>query len=191
MIRAGGDAGPLPSNSKGNRVMALRYPIILFFINGPVASVEDQRAAAKLGMGVRFRNATVVPADLSPGAIEKCDGVSGMVPASYSFYPSGDSVFGKWIEARDQGTLEFEFPEYKPPIRTKPEPADAPSLRHGSRTAVEFVPGEPVAPVPSPVPTPQPNPASAPAATPAPAAAPSNPNPPAPTTGWTANPPKS
>lgn len=121
--------------------MALRYPIILYFINGPVASVEDQKAAAKLGMGVRFRNATVVPPDLAPGAIEKCDGVSGNVPAPYTFYPSGDDVFNKWIEARDQGVLEFDFPDWKPPVKTKPDPVASPSLRHASRGAVEFNPG--------------------------------------------------
>lgn len=67
-----------------------KYPRILYFIKGVLPSDEAQDVADTLGPNVAFRNANFVA---ETGALEKCDGVAGEVPARYKeAYPTAEEA---------------------------------------------------------------------------------------------------
>lgn len=76
-----------------------KLPRILFFIRGPVPSLEQQLEAEDLSPArVSFRNADLV---LAEGALEVCDGVTGEVPARYKkAYPTAKKALEGFAEAR-------------------------------------------------------------------------------------------
>ena len=81
--------------------MSNKYPRILFFINGPSPSLDEQLAADQLvPCRVSFRNANFVP---NTGALEKCDGVFGdAVPERYKeAYKPAKEAIAAFVEKRE------------------------------------------------------------------------------------------
>lgn len=83
------------------------FPSILYFIAGPVPTAEEAAHAETFGPNVRYRNASVVPEELSPGSIEKCDGVAGSVPKAYSAIKKAEHVVADFIATRAQRAFAF------------------------------------------------------------------------------------
>lgn len=73
--------------------MIRKFPRILFFINGPLPTEEQQNEALEYGFNVAFRNADLISAD---GCREECDGVAGEVPERYADKPHADEALAAW-----------------------------------------------------------------------------------------------
>lgn len=81
--------------------MSNQYPRILFFINGPSPSLDEQLAADQLApCRVSFRNAQFID---KKHALEKCDGVFGdATPKNYKkAYPHAGEAIGAFVEKRE------------------------------------------------------------------------------------------
>lgn len=99
-----------------------KYPRILFFVAGVMPTEEDFAAAEKLGPNVSFRNASAVPND---GALEKCDGVAGKVPARYAeAFPTAEEAIAEYEAEKEAraALLEGDKPPAKPEPKAKPAP---------------------------------------------------------------------
>ena len=92
---------------------------ILFFIADMIPSLEESEAAAKLDANVHFRNASRVP---STGNLEICDGVAGVVPASYAnAFESAENAIQRRAEALKQAMEKHgETPAPKTNSKAKP-----------------------------------------------------------------------
>lgn len=80
----------------------LKYPYILYFIDGTMPSPDDQLAADQLSpCKVAFRNARLVP---DAGSLEKADGWFGdATPARYKKeYPHAEKAIKAFVEARQK-----------------------------------------------------------------------------------------
>jgi hypothetical protein len=81
--------------------MAITQPKVLYFINGPVPSPNDNVAANGLrgrGANVSFRNARYADGD-QHGAPEAADGVLGAIPESYKKHTTADEAMTKYEKA--------------------------------------------------------------------------------------------
>lgn len=80
----------------------LKLPVILYFINGPMPSEGDIKAAEKLEDKAKivFRNAYYVQ---DTDALEKADGVMGAVPPRYkeAYATADDAVKGYEKDKKD------------------------------------------------------------------------------------------
>jgi hypothetical protein len=75
----------------------IKPPFILYFLAGANTMPNDIVAARELKANVAFRNASKVPAE---GALEKCDGVAGAVPARYAAaFPTATQALAAYDEA--------------------------------------------------------------------------------------------
>lgn len=72
-------------------------PLILFFINGPVATPDEIEQGDNIpGARVQYRNAQMIhPED----PLEPCDGTFGAVPESYKDFPSAKEAVEKYSNA--------------------------------------------------------------------------------------------
>ena len=73
---------------------------VIYFINGPVPTVEQRNEAATLG--AVFRNALAIG---QTDYVEKCDAVAGCVPAAYRNIPmakAADDKSGNKGKAKDE-----------------------------------------------------------------------------------------
>jgi hypothetical protein len=80
--------------------MSNKYPRILFFINGPSPSLDEQLAADQLApCRVSFRNAKFVN---EKGTLEVCDGwFGGATPKGYKkAYPHAKKAISEFVEKR-------------------------------------------------------------------------------------------
>ena len=69
---------------------------ILYFIEGPLPTGEQQHEAANIRGDVSFRNALAVPEE-EVGCLEDCDGVAGKVPDVYAqAFPSANEAVAKY-----------------------------------------------------------------------------------------------
>lgn len=87
---------------------------VLYFVDGIAPTADQIVEANSLAAHVCFRNARAIPAE---GALEECDGVTGVVPQRYADkYPSAE----KAIEARAEALAKLaakagdESPASKP-----------------------------------------------------------------------------
>jgi hypothetical protein len=91
----------------------MKYPKILFFINGTTPSKKEVALAATFGPNVSFRNAKLIGAE----AMEFCEAVTGAVPEKYaSKYPSAKDAIAAFNKKLNEDVAEA-FEEDKP----KPE----------------------------------------------------------------------
>jgi hypothetical protein len=70
----------------------MKFPKILYFINGYTATTEEKIEAAQIPAHVVFRNATRVE---DTDSLEKADGVYGAVPNSYAHYDDARTALDK------------------------------------------------------------------------------------------------
>lgn len=78
----------------------IKQPVILYFINGPMPSEGDKKAAEKFDgkAKVVYRNAYHIQ---DTDALELADGVEGAVPPRYKeVFQSGDAAVKKYEEDR-------------------------------------------------------------------------------------------
>lgn len=78
----------------------LKYPFILYFIDGTMPTPDDQLAADQLSpCKVAFRNARLVP---ESGSLEKADGWFGdATPKRYKdAYPNAEKAIAEFVEKR-------------------------------------------------------------------------------------------
>lgn len=102
-----------------------KYPVILFFVAAAMPTAEDFEAAEQLGPNVKFRNASMVPAE---GCLEKCDGVAGQVPERYAeAFVSAEDAIAAYEEARKEGAQTPAAEALKPAKATAPKAADKPA----------------------------------------------------------------
>ncbi len=79
-----------------------RFPRVLFFTAGMLATEEEENAASKFFPNVSLRNAQMV-ASMPSSALEECDAVAGLVPARYAaVYPDvSDFEGGRLLRMSD------------------------------------------------------------------------------------------
>lgn len=87
--------------------MKSMFPRILFFLTGPVPTDEERVASEQFGPNVVFRNASVVPHELNPGAIEEHAGVAGAVPKAYAAAKRAEHAIEEFLRARAQRAFNF------------------------------------------------------------------------------------
>lgn len=75
----------------------MKAPRILYFIHGPMPTAAQAVEAESLGLGVVFRNASLIGPDENR---EKCDGVAGLVPAQYKSLPDAHTAIAAFKAAR-------------------------------------------------------------------------------------------
>lgn len=93
---------------------------IIYFIADGVPTEAEIEAARAYGFGVVFRNAAAIPADVSPGQIEECDGVAGLVPAAYKEkYKESADVAKESKKAEVKGRSAIEATATINPFTTK------------------------------------------------------------------------
>lgn len=94
-----------------------KNPRILFFVASAMPSEKDFAEAELLGSNVVFRNASVVPEE---GALEKCDGVAGCVPARYaSAYQTAEKAIA--LHKAEQQARAAKISEKLDNLPAKPE----------------------------------------------------------------------
>lgn len=76
----------------------MKFPRILFFIEGTLPTPEQRAEIFKYGPNAAFRNARMATGDHSP---EPCDGVTGEVPDAYKKMPSADDAMKAFAKAQD------------------------------------------------------------------------------------------
>lgn len=108
-----------------------KYPVILFFIASVMPTEEDYAAAEQLGPNVRFRNASMVPAE---GCLEKCDGVAGQVPERYAdAYVSAEEAIEAFEQARADGEQKPAPAALKPAKTKAPAKVEAPAKQQAAK----------------------------------------------------------
>lgn len=90
-----------------------RYPRIIFFTRGVVPSTEAYVIAEGFGANVVFRNANHIP---ETGCLERCDGVTGDVPARYKEkYRDAEIVIEEFEAAREKALKDAKAPKVQTP----------------------------------------------------------------------------
>lgn len=96
----------------------LKYPRILYFIEGSMPTQADIKAVALLGGNTVFRNAHHCGEGHNP---EVCDGVSGAVPAVYKAkYKDGSEVIAAFTASVTGAPVETPPAPVVPPAPPAP-----------------------------------------------------------------------
>ena len=103
-----------------------KKPVILFFVDGFVASPEELSQGGNIpNATVHYRNAQQVAYDENP---EPCDGVFGAVPPSYKHLPSAKEAVAKYeesLQAKKKASGDVEAPKPSPGAKKPYEKREA------------------------------------------------------------------